>query len=304
MDFEILVQTTHELRFLGLKGATGTQASFLSLFRGDDSKVQELEKKIAKSMGFSRIIPISGQTYTRKQDVRIFQALSNIAISSHKFATDLRLLAHMKEMEESFHEDQIGSSAMPYKRNPTRSERLCGLSRYLLSLQDNPTYTAATQWLERSLDDSANRRISNPEAFLCADAVLNLLYHLSSHLIVYPKMIEKKVQEELPFLATENIIMAASHKGKSRQEIHEALRKKCQKLSDQWKLEGQKGDLFQEITEDPLFALTKEELQKILDPVHFIGRAPEQVKEFLSKEVEPVLQKYNFLKAPPIRVEI
>lgn len=304
MDFEMLVQTTHELRFLGLKGATGTQASFLALFDGNTSKVQELEEKIAKAMGFSRIIPISGQTYTRKQDVRIFQALSNIAISCHKFATDLRLLAHMKEMEESFHKDQVGSSAMPYKRNPTRSERLCGLSRYLLSLQDNPTYTAATQWLERSLDDSANRRVSIPEAFLCADAVLNLLYHLSSHLVIYPKMIEQRVLEELPFLATENIIMAASQKGKNRQELHEALRKKCQRLSDQWKLEGEKGDLFQEIAEDPLFALSKEELQKILNPSHFIGRAPEQVKEFLLKEIDPVLQKYAFLKTPTIRVEI
>ncbi|MBX9922736.1 MAG: adenylosuccinate lyase [Rhabdochlamydiaceae bacterium] len=304
MDFETLVQTTHELRFLGLKGATGTQASFLALFDGNTSKVQELEEKIAKAMGFSRIIPISGQTYTRKQDVRIFQALSNIAISCHKFATDLRLLAHMKEMEESFHKDQVGSSAMPYKRNPTRSERLCGLSRYLLSLQDNPTYTAATQWLERSLDDSANRRVSIPEAFLCADAVLNLLYHLSSHLVIYPKMIEQRVLEELPFLATENIIMAASQKGKNRQELHEALRKKCQRLSDQWKLEGEKGDLFQEIAEDPLFALSKEELQRILNPSHFIGRAPEQVKEFLLKEIDPVLQKYAFLKTPTIRVEI
>jgi len=304
MDFETLVQTTNELRFLGLKGATGTQASFLALFHGDASKVQKLEDNIAKSMGFSRIISIAGQTYTRKQDVRIFQALSNIAISAHKFATDLRLLAHMKEMEESFQEDQVGSSAMPYKRNPVRSERLCGLSRYLLSLQDNPTYTAATQWLERSLDDSSNRRVSIPEVFLCADAILNLLHHLSSHLIVYPKIIEKRIQEELPFLATENIIMAASLKGKNRQEIHESLRKKCQKFSDLWKREGLKGDLLKEIAEDPIFDLSKEELQKILDPNQFIGRAPQQVAAFLEKEVSPVLHKYTFLKSPSFRIEI
>ena len=300
MDLSDLTDTLDHLQFLGLKGATGTQASFLSLFKGDSSKVKELEAIIAKEMGFSKVIPLSGQTYTRKQDVRIFNVLSSIAISAHKFATDLRLLAHMKEMEEPFGKEQVGSSAMPHKRNPTRAERLCGLSRYLISLASNPAYTAATQWLERSLDDSANRRLCIPEGFLVADAILNLLHHLASGLTIYPQMIKKRLNEELPFLATEHILMAATHKGGDRQALHESLRKK----SLEWKLQDTQIDFLQSIIEDPLFNLSKEELKEILDPRHFTGRAQEQVKEYLEKELEPLLIQYNNCKVYPISVEI
>lgn len=303
-DLQDLTDALDRLYFLGLKGATGTQASFLTLFERDSAKVKELEKKIALEMGFSQIIPLSGQTYTRKQDVRIFNVLSSIAISAHKFATDLRLLSHMKEMEEPFGKDQVGSSAMPYKRNPTRSERLCSLSRYLISLQENPVYTAATQWLERSLDDSANRRLAIPEAFLTADAILNLLHYLASNLVVYPKMIEKRLEEELPFLTTEHILMAAAQKGQDRQLLHEALRKKSHDVALNWKLHGIKENLLQNIAKDPLFNLSETELKKLLDPKDFTGRASEQVKEFLLLEVDPILQKHALSKIHPISIEI
>ena len=304
MDLQDLTDTIDHLQFLGLKGATGTQASFLTLFEGDSLKVKQLEAAVALEMGFSKIIFLSGQTYTRKQDVRIFNALSSIAVSAHKFATDLRLLAHMKEMEESFGEDQVGSSAMPYKRNPTRSERLCGLSRYLLSLAENPVYTAATQWIERSLDDSANRRLCIPEAFLAADSILNLLHHLASKLVVYPKIIEKRLKEELPFLATENILMAAVQKGQDRQVVHEALRKISHEVALHWKVHGEKIDLIQRIAKDPLFNLSEKELESVLNPNHFTGRASEQVKEFVQNEVEPTLHKYSSCKIHSISIEI
>ena len=304
MDLQDLTETLQNLQFLGLKGATGTQASFLTLFKGDTSKVKKLEHLVAKEMGFSKVISLSGQTYTRKQDIRIFNALSSLAVSAHKFATDLRLLAHMKEMEEPFEKEQVGSSAMPHKRNPIKSERLCGLSRYLLSLSENPTYTAATQWLERSLDDSSNRRLCIPEAFLVADSILNLLHHLSSNLVVYPKIIEKRLKEELPYLATEQILMAAAEKGLDRQILHEALRKRSHESASKWKLHGEKVDLMQSISQDPLFGLSKEVLSEILKPQNFIGRATEQVKEFIQNEVDPTLQKYKSCKVHPISVEL
>jgi adenylosuccinate lyase len=304
MDLSDLTDTLDHLEFLGLKGATGTQASFLTLFKGNSSKVKELESLVAKEMGFSQVIPLSGQTYTRKQDVRIFNVLSSIAISAHKFATDLRLLAHMKEMEEPFGSEQVGSSAMPYKRNPTRAERLCGLSRYLISLGSNPAYTAATQWLERSLDDSANRRLCIPEAFLVADSILNLLHHLASGFVVYPKMIEKRLEEELPLLATEHILMAGAQKGGDRQALHENLRKKTHEAAIEWKVNGKQIDFLQAIARDPLFNLSKEELKEILDPHHFTGRAKQQVKEYLENDVDPILAQYNNCKYYPISVEI
>ncbi len=304
MDLQDLNVALDNLSFLGLKGATGTQASFLSLFQGDSSKVKKLEELVCRDMGFSKVIPLSGQTYTRKQDVRIFNALSSIAISAHKFATDLRLLAHMKEMEEPFGQDQVGSSAMPYKRNPTRAERLCSLSRYLLSLSQNPVYTAATQWLERSLDDSANRRLCIPEAFLCADAILNLLCYLASNLTIYPKMIEKRLEDELPFFATENILMAASQKGEDRQVLHEKLRQKSQEIGLKWKMEGVKEDLLESILKDPVFKLSEKELKDLLEPKQFTGRSFEQVKEFLHQEVDPILQKHSDCKIYPISIEI
>jgi adenylosuccinate lyase len=304
MDLHELEDTLSNLQFLGIKGATGTQASFLTLFKGDSLKVNKLEELVAKKMGFSKVIPLSGQTYTRKQDVKIFNTLSSIAITAHKFSTDLRLLAHMKEMEEPFGKDQVGSSAMPHKRNPTRSERLSGLSRYLISLSSNPAYTAATQWLERSLDDSSNRRLCIPEAFLVADSILNLLHHLSSNLVIYPKIIEKRLAEELPYLATEQILMAAAEKGQDRQALHEALRKISHEASSKWKLEGEKVDLMQALCQDPIFNLSKEDLSEILKPENFIGRAPEQVKQFIQNEVDPILERYKSCKSHPTSIEI
>lgn len=304
MDLSDLTDTLDHLQFLGLKGATGTQASFLALFKGDSSKVKELEALVAGEMGFSKVIPLSGQTYTRKQDVRIFNVLSSLAISAHKFGTDLRLLAHMKEMEEPFGKEQIGSSAMPYKRNPTRAERLCGLSRYLISLGSNPAYTAATQWLERSLDDSSNRRLCIPEAFLVADSIVNLLHHLASGFAVYPKMIEKRLEEELPFLATEHILMAAAKKGGDRQALHESLRKKTHEAALEWKVNGTHIDFLQAILQDPLFKLSEEELKEIMNPSHFTGRARSQAKEYLENDVDLILDQYKNCKIYPISIEI
>ncbi len=304
MDLHDIATQINNLHFLGVKGATGTQASFLSLFDGNTGKVLQLERYVAESMGFTKIIPISGQTYTRKQDMRIFHALSGIAATAHKFGTDLRLLAHRKEMEEPFGEQQVGSSAMPYKRNPTRSERMCGLARFLLSLDANPSYTAATQWLERSLDDSANRRLSIPEAFLVADAVLNLMIHLASNLVVYPKVIARHLEQELPFLATEQILMASVKKGKDRQSVHEKLRQYSMEVTQKWKEEGIVEDLLAKIIQDPSIGLLREEIEALLDPKHFIGMAPQQVLEFLQMEVHPILSKYQSSRVPIAEISI
>lgn len=304
MDLQDLITTQEQLYFFGVKGATGTQASYMALFEEDPSKIQKLEEMIAGEMGFTKILPISGQTYTRKQDVRIINALCSIAISAHKFGTDIRLLAHMKEMEEPFGEKQIGSSAMPYKRNPNRSERMCGLARFLISLQENPNYTAATQWLERSLDDSSNRRLSLPEAFLAADSIINLYHFISSGLVVYPKIIAHHLQSELGFLGTEHILTASFNKGQDRQVVHEALRNHSQEVARKWKEEGIKEDLIKRIAEDPSFGLDYAELQVALDPMHFIGRAPEQVREFLKKEVEPTLKRHEQVQAYHLNIQI
>lgn len=296
-DFHDLNARILDLQFLGAKGATGTQASFLSLFDGDSLKVKELEKKIAQMMGFEKILPISGQTYTRKLDMRVFSVLTGIAATASKIATDIRLLAHLKEVEEPFAEKQVGSSAMPYKRNPMRSERICALSRFLISLNENPSYTAATQWLERTLDDSANRRLAIPEGFLTADALFNLLADITAHLAVHPKQIQKNLDEELPFLATENILMASVKKGKDRQLIHERLRS----LAFEAKRDCKTDELLSKIRSDSTFGLTNEELDEILNISHFIGRAPAQVYEFINEEVKPLLEKAEHLKdtAPP-----
>lgn len=304
MDFHDLVDQIDQLHFLGAKGASGTQASYMSFFNNSADKVKEMEKMIAKEMGFTKVLSISGQTYTRKQDVRVIGALSSIAVSAHKFGTDLRLLAHMREMEEPFGEKQIGSSAMPYKRNPNKSERMCGLARFLIALQANPSYTAATQWLERSLDDSANRRLSIPEAFLTADSILNLFHYIASNLVVYPKIIENRLKEELPFLATENILTASFRKGKDRQLIHEALRNHSQEISKKWKEEGIKGDLIEKIANDKTFDLSRDELNELLVPTHFIGRAPEQVREFLEQEVKPLLKRYEQVQSYRLDIQI
>lgn len=290
MDLKDIEHRIQHIKFLGAKGATGTQASFLFLFEGDHEKVKKLEDLIAKDMGLTSLFPISGQTYTRKQEMQVFAPLSGLAASAHKFATDLRLLAHMKEIEEPFHSTQVGSSAMPYKRNPIHSERVCSLARFLISLQENPSYTASLQWLERSLDDSANRRIVIPEAFLTADAILQLLLDIASGLVVHPKMIEKHLQDELPFMATEDILLAAVKKGKDRQQVHQKLRELCMQASNHMK-EGKECDLLDRIQKDPAIGLSEKELKDIVQVERFVGRAPEQVKEFLSKEVEPFLKK-------------
>lgn len=281
MDFQELEYRLENLRFLGVKGATGTQASFLALFDNDHNKVQQLDHLVADDLGFTNVFLVSGQTYTRKQDVQIINAIAGIAVSAHKFATDLRLLAHLKEIEEPFEEKQVGSSAMPYKRNPILAERICSLSRFLLSLAENPSYTAATQWLERTLDDSANRRLCLPEAFLTCDSILNLLLKVTASLVVYPKMIERHIQEELPFMATENILMACVKQGGDRQELHEKIRKHSKAAADNVKLNGQNNDLLDRLTQDPTFNLSKEKIAKILNVKNFIGCAPQQVDEFL-----------------------
>lgn len=281
LDFQELSMRTENLCFLGTKGATGTQASFLALFDGDVSRVEELDQLVAKKMGFSKIFPISGQTYTRKQDVYVLNALAGIAISAHKFASDLRLLAHLKEMEEGFAEKQVGSSAMPYKRNPILSERICSLSRFLLSLNENPAYTASTQWFERTLDDSANRRLVLPEAFLTCDAILSLLSTVITHWQVHPKVIARHVAEELPFLATENILMACVKKGGDRQDLHEKLKMHSFTTRKRIAEEGESNDLLEKIADDPAFPLSSEEIHAIVDEKHFIGLAPQQVDHFL-----------------------
>lgn len=283
LDLKELSYRYDNLRFLGCKGTTGTQASFLALFDQDYSKVEELDRRIADEMGFKAVFNISGQTYTRKQDVQVVNALAGIAISAHKFATDLRLLAHLKEVEEPFLEKQVGSTAMPYKRNPILSERVCSLARFLISLADNPAYTASLQWLERTLDDSANRRISIPEAFLTADAILDLLIHITNGLVVYPKVIEKHVLEELPFMATENILMALVKKGGDRQILHEKLRELSHEAGNRVKNEGVSNDLFERLLSDPAIKLSKKELEELTKVESFIGCAPEQVKKFIKE---------------------
>jgi adenylosuccinate lyase len=282
LDIEDLEEKMNTIRFLGVKGATGTQSSFLTLFNYDHDKVRQLEHFVAKEMGFTHTYMIASQTYPRKQDMRIFSVLTGIAVSAHKFATDIRLLAHMKEVEEPL----ASSHAPAFRRSPMRSERICGLARFLISLSDNASYTAANQWLERSLDDSSNRRLAISEGFLAADAILNLLVAITSNLAVYPKTIQHHLNEELPLLASENIIMAAIKKGKDRTTIHERLR--LHSLT--------KTSFLDAIAKDPEIGLTHAELSAIMNIDHFIGRAKEQVDEFLSKEVNPVLKRYHDIK--------
>ncbi len=293
IDLSDIERVIEELRFLGVKGATGTQASFLALFEGDHTKVKKLEELVSKEMGFSRPFSVTGQTYSRKQDIRVLSLLSSFAASAHKFATDLRLLAHLKEIEEPFAEKQVGSSAMPYKRNPMRSERICGLARFLMSLHENPLYTEATQWLERTLDDSANRRLYLPEAFLTADAILNLMCNITAGIIVHPKIIQRHLHEELPFLATEQILMEAVKRGKDRQTVHERLRLHSLETSHRIKEEGGANDLLTRITADPAIGLSKAEIDRLTDIKHFIGRAIEQTHEFLNEEVAPIIKKHQ-----------
>ncbi|KMQ53068.1 Adenylosuccinate lyase [Chitinispirillum alkaliphilum] len=291
MDFEAMEQFESTLPFRGVKGTTGTQASFLALFEGDHKKVKELDRMVAEKMGFRNLLPVTGQTYTRKIDSQATATLSGLAQSLHKMANDIRLLQNLKEIEEPFEKSQIGSSAMAYKRNPMRSERLTALCRFIMSSSLSPAMTAAEQWFERTLDDSANKRLSIPETFLAADASLIIAANVSDGLVVYPKVIARHIEEELPFMATENIIMAAVKKGGDRQEIHEKIRLHSMEAGKKVKLQGEKNDLLDRISSDESFGMTKEELSDLLNVTEFVGRAPQQVGEFLEQYIDPLLEK-------------
>lgn len=295
MDVENLIFNMDSLMLLGSKGTTGTQASFMQLFEGDGEKVKKLEQLVAEKLNFTKVQPVSGQTYTRKQDTRVLQALAGIAESAHKMATDIRLLAHMKEVEEPFEKTQIGSSAMAYKRNPMRSERVCSLARYVISLAQNPYYTHSNQWLERTLDDSANKRMSIPEAFLAVDAILELLINISSALVVYEKTVEKHVLEELPFMATENVIMEAVKKGADRQEMHEVIRTHSMVAAKRVKHDGLDNNMITLMAEDSAIPLDRKEIDALLDPAKFVGRAPQQTVEFIKTYIDPLISKYGDL---------
>lgn len=291
-DLEQLDFQLNHLKLLGCKGTTGTGASFLELFDGAEKKVEELEQKIAEKIGFSQCQSVSGQTYTRKADFAVLQVLSSIAQSASKFSSDIRLLSHLKEVDEPFEEKQIGSSAMAYKRNPMRSERIASLSRYVICDLQNTAITASSQWFERTLDDSANKRLAIPEAFLATDAILNLYLNVIRGMKVYPAVIKKHLDEELPFMATENILMyCVKQKGADRQELHEAIRRHSVKAAEQVKLYGKENDLIDRIRKDPVFQLTEEELNLLLEPAKFTGMAEHQCETFVTKTVRPILKK-------------
>ena len=292
MDMENLEYQVSTLRFRGAKGTTGTQASFMELFEGDEEKVKALDRMVAERMGFARSVAVCGQTYSRKTDAYFLAALSGFAQSACKFATDLRILQSFEEMEEPFEASQIGSSAMPYKRNPMRSERICALARYVIQDAVNPAMTAATQWMERTLDDSANKRIAVSEAFLAVDAILEIYMNVTAGLVVYDRVVSRRVMEKLPFMATENIMMEAVKRGGNRQELHEALREHSHAAARRVKLEGGQNDLIDRIVVDPLFPLTRGEIEEQMAPEKYVGRAPSQVTEFLDQEVAPLLARY------------
>lgn len=291
-DIHNLEYQLSTLKLLGQKGTTGTQASFMELFNGDEAKIKDLEKKIANEMGFEGCVAVSGQTYSRKIDAYFLSVLSGIAQSAYKFSNDLRILQSFEEMEEPFEKNQIGSSAMPYKRNPMRSERISALARYIIIDSLNPAITAGTQWFERTLDDSANKRISVSEAFLAVDAILNIYINVTSALVVYDKVVTRRVMEKLPFMATENIMMECVKRGGNRQELHEALRVHSHAAAAKVKLEGGVNDLIDRIANDESFPITKEEILAQLDPYKYIGRSESQVDEFIEYEAQPVIDKY------------
>ncbi len=293
IDFDRLENEIEKLPFRGVKGTTGTQASFLSLFEGDHDKVKALNSRVAELMDFENVVSVSGQTYTRKYDYLILSTLSGIAQSAYKMAGDIRLLANLKEIEEPFGKNQIGSSAMAYKRNPMRCERICSLARFVISLVDNAANTHANQWFERTLDDSANRRISLPESFLAIDVILSIVSNVMDGLQVWPLVIRKRVDSELPFMATENIIMACVKAGGDRQELHEAIREHSMEAGRQVKEFGKDNDLMDRLAKDPVFAPVKDQLSELLDPSLYIGRCPEQVDEFLADDVAPLLERYK-----------
>lgn len=289
MDYEEIEYLLDHKKLLGQKGTTGTQASFMELFEGDTEKVKEIDRLICEKLGYDACFPVSGQTYSRKYDTRVLHALVGIAQSAHKFSNDIRLLQHMKEIEEPFEKGQIGSSAMAYKRNPMRSERMAALANYVICDALNPALTASTQWFERTLDDSANKRISMAEAFLAIDGILDLYLNITDGLVVYPKVIEADLLRELPFMATENIMMDAVKAGGDRQELHEAIRVHSMEAGKHVKEEGKPNDLIDLIAADPKFNMTKEQILEVMDPKNFVGRAPQQTEEFFKDYVDPVL---------------
>ncbi len=292
-DLDELRYRLSSLKMLGSKGTTGTQASFMELFEGDSEKVKKLEELICTDFGFDGVVPVSGQTYSRKVDAAILATLSGIAQSAYKFANDLRILQSFKEMEEPFEAHQIGSSAMPYKRNPMRSERICALARYVICDSLNPAFTAATQWFERTLDDSANKRISVAEAFLAVDSILNIYMNVTNGLVVYPKMVRSRLMAELPFMASENIMMDAVKRGGNRQELHERIREHAMAAGKVVKELGEPNDLLERIAADPAFGLSMEDLDKIVVPENYTGRSAEQVKEFIENCVKPALAAFH-----------
>jgi adenylosuccinate lyase len=291
LDLEDLEYVLGTMKLLGSKGTTGTQASFLELFNGDQETIDKIDPMIAEKMGFKECYPVSGQTYSRKVDTRVLNVLAGIAASAHKMSNDIRLLQHLKEVEEPFEKSQIGSSAMAYKRNPMRSERIASLSRYVMVDALNPAITSATQWFERTLDDSANKRLSIPEGFLAVDGILDLCLNVVDGLVVYPKVIEKHMMAELPFMATENIMMDAVKAGGDRQELHERIRELSMEAGYQVKAEGKENNLLELIAADPAFNLSLEELQAAMEPSRYVGRAKEQTEAFLAKVVDPLLEE-------------
>ena len=304
MDLEDVDYQLSKAKLLGCKGTTGTQASFMELFEGDHNKCKELDRKIAEKMGYSESFPVSGQTYPRKLDSQILNVLSLIAQSAYKFSNDIRLLQHLKQIEEPFEKSQIGSSAMAYKRNPMRSERIGSLARYVIVDALNPAITAATQWFERTLDDSANKRISIPEAFLAVDAILNLYLNVVDGLVVYDKVIYQQFMKEIPFMATENIMMDAVKKGGDRQELHEKIRVHSMEAGKTVKLEGKDNNLAELIAADKSFGLTLEEINAVMKPENFVGRAPAQVDDFLKEYVMPVLEKNQDLLGVEVEINV
>mgnify|MGYP000888773249 FL=1 len=293
LDYEDLNYTIDNIKLLGCKGTTGTQASFMELFAGDEEKIKALDKMIAAEMGFDKVYPVSGQTYSRKIDSKVLSVLAGIAQSAHKFSNDIRLLQHLKEIEEPFEKNQIGSSAMAYKRNPMRSERIASLANYVMSDLMNPMLVASTQWFERTLDDSANKRLSIPEGFLSIDGILDLYLNVVDGLVVYPKVIEKRLLSELPFMATENILMEAVKHGGDRQELHERIRELSMEAGKRVKVEGKDNNLLELIAADPVFNLSEDKLKEAMNPKLYVGRSSEQVVEFIDEYISPILEKFS-----------
>ena len=304
MDLEDLEYVLSTMKLLGSKGTTGTQASFLELFDGDQETIDKIDPMIAEKMGFKSCYPVSGQTYSRKVDTRVLNILAGIAASAHKMSNDIRLLQHLKEVEEPFEKSQIGSSAMAYKRNPMRSERIASLSRYVMIDALNPAITSATQWFERTLDDSANKRLSVPEGFLAIDGILDLCLNVVDGLVVYPKVIEKRLMSELPFMATENIMMDAVKAGGDRQELHERIRELSMEAGKNVKVEGKDNNLLELIAADPAFNLTLEDLQKAMEPSRYTGRAKEQTEAFIANVVQPVLDAHKDLLGVKVEINV